>query len=473
VETRGGTCVFANSSMRPSISRNHAAASSSAARARATRRSTRGRVAPRGARTRRRRFSSLIRTRTPDPRRPSRRPWMVGGAEIAARRDGPLRGRAAGAEAPRRAQGPAHERWSASEAYARFRYEAQAARGAWTHPSIAQRSNDAGTHDDCGHRPDRVLHDGARRGRGLVTRFAAGKSLSCQERLALFLRVAQAVASRTSAASSPADLEALAHRCRAGREPEVLDFGARADHDADLKAGPRCRRAPGSCRHDRLHEPRAGDEATAPGFDFGADVFRAGSRPLRSCCRGDCRSSSGIGTLRRPFWKEICDDDPAPLGVVDPARSAADLGDVGAKALEKDRNDATPPSLNRPGRRARPAARADRGRPASTLHAVRKFARRNTALVAGGRLGIARDHLPRPRDLGQAVKATPRGTNSALVQERSEMGEYAREPRRGGRRRLRSGDATRAAPGTLLEASTARLRDWEWWGAIGPIDQRS
>ncbi|MFM9995780.1 MAG: tetratricopeptide repeat protein [Phycisphaerales bacterium] len=255
----------------------------------------------------------------------------------------------------------------------RFEHEGQML-ARLNHPGIAQ-IHDAGTADSGqGEQPYVAME--LIKGRSLT---AFGRTLITRERVELFLKVCEAVQHAHFNGVIHRDLKPANILVNAEGQPKVLDFGVA-----------------------RLTEPQAGATMhTEPGVLVGTlnymspEQVAGGSAPL------DTRSDVyALGVIlyellagRLPYEvnaraiaesaRIISEQDPAPLSTVSRVLRG-DLETICAKALEKD-----------PDRRYQSAAALAEdlrrylgdepivARPATTLYQLRKFARRNKALVGG------------------------------------------------------------------------------------------
>jgi WD40 repeat protein len=246
--------------------------------------------------------------------------------------------------------------------------------------------------------------------------------------------------------------------------PKVLDFGLAKITDADLALTTMQTRTGQLLGTIAYMSP---EQVTGDGaeVDFRCDVYALGV-VLYELLSG--RLPIEIGSRAFPqALKSICDDDPPPLGAIDRALRG-DLETIAAKALEKDRTRRYASVSELAGDvervlRHEPIA----ARPASTIYTVKKFARRNRALVAGGVSAVAALIVGLGIAVAQAVTATRARDELALEQKRSEFGEYVANVS-AAEAALRSGDAAGAA--TFLDAAPAGLRGWEWWELEGRVD---
>ena len=211
-----------------------------------------------------------------------------------------------------------------------------------------------------------------------VTADARGKSR--EERIDVFLRICGAVQFAHERGVVHRDLKPANILVDERGAPRVLDFGVARVTDGELRAITQSTIAGqlvGTLAYmspEQAAGARDAVDARADVYALGVILYEllAGRRPL-----------AVDDTTIPEAVRMICDRDPTLLGEIDPSLKG-DLETIAAKALEKE-----------PARRyASAAALADdlrrslehrpiHARPPSTMDQLRKFARRNRALVAG------------------------------------------------------------------------------------------
>ena len=270
--------------------------------------------------------------------------------------------------------------FAGSSSLRRFRHESEIL-GKLRHPNIAQ-VHDAGTFDH---------GDGAQpffameliKGQPLV-KYADAESLDTRQRIGLFVKVCDAVQHAHHKGVIHRDLKPDNILVDEHGEPKVLDFGVARITDSDIRAT--------TLRTDigeligtvpYMSPEQVGGDPDE--LDTRSDVYSLGVvlyELLAGRLPHDLRDKKIPEAVRM-----IGEEDPIPLSSAD--RSfRGDLDTMVAKALEKDRNR----RYQSAGDLAADARRylTDEpivARPASTFYQLRKFARRNRALV-GGVLGM-------------------------------------------------------------------------------------
>ncbi len=269
-----------------------------------------------------------------------------------------------------------HRGAASSQMVARFRHEAEIL-GRLRHPNIAQ-VHEAGTFDSGeGARPYFAME--FVRGRPLQ-RHCDEEKLGTQERLQLFVKICDAVQCAHHHGVIHRDLKPDNILVDEFGEPKVLDFGVARITDSDIKAttlrtdiGQLIGTVPYMSPEQVTGDPHE--------LDTRSDVYTLGVVLYELLC----------GRLPYKLLEKsipeaarvIREDDPTPLSSVNRV-FRGDLETIVAKALEKDKD-----------RRYQTAAElsadirhflADEpifARPASTFYQLRKFTRRNRALVVG------------------------------------------------------------------------------------------
>jgi non-specific serine/threonine protein kinase/serine/threonine-protein kinase len=262
------------------------------------------------------------------------------------------------------------------QALKRFRYESEIL-GRLRHPNIAQ-VYDAGTYDEGeGGQPYFAME--LVKGRRLL-QFCAAEDLSTRKRLEIFAKVCDAVQFAHHKGVIHRDLKPDNILVDDFGEPKILDFGVARATDSDIQAttlqtdiGQLIGTVP-----YMSPEQVAGDPAE---LDTRSDVYSLGVvlyELLADRLPHDLREKSIPEAVRI-----IGEQDPTPLSSISRIYRG-DLDTITSKALEKEKN-----------RRYQTATElaadirhylADEpvvARPASTFYKLRKFSRRNRAVVAG------------------------------------------------------------------------------------------
>jgi non-specific serine/threonine protein kinase/serine/threonine-protein kinase len=261
-------------------------------------------------------------------------------------------------------------------AMTRFRHEAEIL-GRLQHPNIAQ-VYDAGTFDEGqGAQPYFAME--FVKGEPLI-RHAESKSLGIQDRLALFVRVCDAVQYAHHQGVIHRDLKPDNILVDDFQEPKTLDFGVARATDSDIQAttlrthiGELIGTVPYMSPEQVTGDPNE--------LDTRSDVYSLGVVLYELIC-GRLPHDVTNRTIPEAV-RLIREEEPTPLSSVN-RTFRGDLDTIVAKALEKDKN-----------RRYQTAAElaadvrhylGDQpivARPPSTIYQLRKFARRNKALVGG------------------------------------------------------------------------------------------
>ena len=356
----------------------------------------------------------------------------------------------------------------------RFRQEAQIL-GRLQHPSIAQ-ILEAGVADDGDGSPLPFIVMELVHGQALLE-FARDHKLSMRERLELMAVIGDAVhyahqngvvhrdlkPGNILVIDDPSQSPGMAMPGLSRGQPKILDFGVARLTDADIQtvtlhttAGELIGTVP-----YMSPEQAAGDPAQ---LDWRSDVYSLGVILYELLTN---RLPQNVRHLMvHEAVRVIREEDPTPAGSVDRSLRG-DVETILAKALEKDKT-----------RRYQSAAEmaADIRRylmeqpiaaqPASALYRLRKFARRNKAVVSGAAIAF-----------GAMMLATVFSTRQAIVAERARVEEY----RLRGVADERTAEAQRqayrasmvAASSALrhhevseskrhLDAAPEHLRGWEW-----------
>jgi tetratricopeptide (TPR) repeat protein len=262
------------------------------------------------------------------------------------------------------------------QALKRFRYESEIL-GRLRHPNIAQ-VYDAGTYDEGeGGQPYFAME--LVKGRRLL-QFCAAKDLNTHQRLELFAKICDAVQFAHHKGVIHRDLKPDNILVDDFGEPKILDFGVARATDSDIQAttlqtdiGQLIGTVP-----YMSPEQVAGDPAE---LDTRSDVYSLGVvlyELLADRLPHDLRDKSIPEAVRI-----IGEQDPTPLSSISRIYRG-DLDTITAKALEKekDRRYQTVTGLAADIRRYL-ADEPVVARPASTFYKLRKFSRRNRAVVAG------------------------------------------------------------------------------------------
>lgn len=213
-----------------------------------------------------------------------------------------------------------------------------------------------------------------------LTRYAARRSLSIRDRLALFARVCEGVDWAHRRGVVHRDLKPDNVLVDAAGEPKILDFGIARATAADsgvatlkTEIGQLLGTLPYMSPEQAKGDPGA--------IDLRSDVYSLGVM-LYELLSGRLPADFARTTVPAAL-RAIEEEDAPPLGSLDPALGG-DLEVIAAKALEKDRE-------RRYGSASELAADLARfsndepivARPPSALYAFSKFARRNRGLVGG------------------------------------------------------------------------------------------
>lgn len=299
--------------------------------------------------------------------------------------------------------------------------------------------------------------------------------LGVRERLALFVKICDAVQYAHQQGVIHRDLKPGNILVDERGEPKILDFGVARATDADVQVTTQqtdVNQLIGTLAY-MSPEQVSGDPAA---LDARSDIYTLGVvcyELLTGRRPHDLRQRSIPEAVRA-----IREDDPAPLSSIE--RSfRGDLDTIVAKALEKDRTRryATAAELAADIRHYL-AHEPISARPASTIYQLRKFARRNAALVGGVALAFIGLFVGLIVSTWQAWRATvaehAAKQQTVLAEQRLGEAQAARaqadEQRRAAERSRDEADAaTRflaemlesAAPGALgREATIREVLDW-------------
>ncbi len=258
----------------------------------------------------------------------------------------------------------------------RFRHEAQVL-GQLQHPGIAQ-IYEAGTADTGeGGQPFFAMELVA--GESLLE-YAAARSLGTRERLALVALVCDALHHAHQKGVIHRDLKPANVLVTAAGQPKILDFGVARATDSDLQtvtvqtdAGQLVGTVP-----YMSPEQTSGDPAA---IDIRSDVYAAGVLAyelLTGRLPYDVR-----GKLIHEAVRVIREEEPSRLSSIDRSLRG-DVETILAKALEKDKDRRYQSAVELAADiRRQLADEPIVARPASALYLLRKFARRNKAIVGG------------------------------------------------------------------------------------------
>jgi tetratricopeptide (TPR) repeat protein len=258
----------------------------------------------------------------------------------------------------------------------RLRHEAQVL-ARLDHPAIA-RIHEAGT-DDYGHGPQPWFAMELVRGQPLV-RHAERQALPIEGRLRLLAEVCDAVHHAHQKGVVHRDLKPANVLVDENGHPRVLDFGVARVTDQDLNRTTRLTRADEVIGTLAYMSPEQ-VEADAARLDARSDVYALGVMAYELLTGRLPHDVAHLGVAQAA--RTIVEEEPTRLGSVD-RRLRGDIETIVAKALEKD------PARRYPSAEALAsdlrrhlASEPIRARPPSAAYQVRKFARRNKALVGG------------------------------------------------------------------------------------------
>jgi tetratricopeptide (TPR) repeat protein len=291
----------------------------------------------------------------------------------------------------------------------RFKHETEIL-GRLKHPNIAQ-VYDAGTFDEGGGAQPYFAMELVK-GRPL-TAYCDAKKLGTRQRLQLFARICDAVQHAHQRGIIHRDLKPDNVLVDDGGEPKILDFGVARTTDHDIRVT--------TLRTDvgmlvgtvpyMSPEQVAGDPHE---LDMRSDVYALGVllyELLAGCLPHDVTDKPIPEAVRI-----IGQEDPTPLSSVN-RQFRGDLDTIAAKALERDKE-----------RRYESAAAlaadvrhflADEpivARPASALYQLRKFARRNKALVGAVTVAFVALAAGTVVATSQAVRASAEAARARTVQ---------------------------------------------------------
>lgn len=280
----------------------------------------------------------------------------------------------------------------------RFAQEAQAL-ARLHHPNIAQ-IYDAGTIDTpTGSQPFLAME--MIEGEPIV-RYAQERVLPITDRLALFMKLCDAVEHMHGANIVHRDLKPDNILVDALAEPKLIDFGVALL--ADRQAGATTHTAAGQLLGTMSYMSPEQASGGPAGVDHRSDVYSLGmilyellaGRPPYKVDRHMLHES--LRTIR--------EDEPAPLGATDRAL-AGDLEAIVAKALEKEKERRYQSAADLAADLRRYAEhRPVQARQPSALYRARKFTRRRRALVAGCCAVVATLLLGMAATTWQALEAT-------------------------------------------------------------------
>ncbi|MHC4129504.1 MAG: tetratricopeptide repeat protein, partial [Planctomycetota bacterium] len=295
-------------------------------------------------------------------------------------------------------------------ALGRFRHESEIL-GRLQHPNIAQ-VYDAGTFDE-GHGVQPYFAMEFIRGRPLLE-YAEVKGLGTRERLGLFIKICDAVQYAHHKGVIHRDLKPDNVLVDDLGEPKVLDFGVARATDADIQVttlrtdiGQLIGTVPYMSPEQVTGDPHE--------LDTRSDIYSLGVVLYELMCGRlphDLKEKSIPEAAR-----VIREEDPTPLSSVNRV-FRGDIETIVAKALakEKDRRYQTAAELAADLRHYL-ADEPIVARPPSTFYQLRKFARRNKALVGGVSVAFAALALGTVVATWQAVNARAEAATSAAINE--------------------------------------------------------
>ncbi len=334
---------------------------------------------------------------------------------------------------------------ASSEAERRFRVEAEVL-GWLQHPGIAQIFEAGTAETDLGLQPFFAME--FVEGEDLAEHARSGE-LGVRERLELVAAVCDAVEYAHQKGVIHRDLKPGNILVDASGQPKVLDFGVARAIDADLQTTT-LQTSAGQLVGTLAYmspEQAAGDPRE---LDTRSDVYALGVICFELCSGRLPHALAGLSVAQAV--RVIQEEDTTRLSSIDLAFHG-DVDTIVSTALEKDKNRRYPSAAAMAADIRRFLADEPiQARPTSTLYRLRKFARRNRALVGG---------------IAATFVALVAGTVLATwfaIREAEQNAEATRQTYRAGMmvaaNAVETGRVDRAA--VQLEASPESLRGWEW-----------
>ncbi|WZO99343.1 protein kinase [Isosphaeraceae bacterium EP7] len=311
--------------------------------------------------------------------------------------------------------------------------------------------------------------------RGLpLDQYADRHGLDLDARVGLVARVCDAVQHAHDRGVIHRDLKPANILVEEAGQPKVLDFGVARATDADLLTGAGLTRTgqvlgtPNYMSPEQVTADPAAIDRRADVYALGVILFELAAHRLPY--RLEDRNLAEAARL-------ILEQDPPRLGSLDP-ELRGDVETIVAKALEKDPARRYPSAADLAADLRRWLAHEPiRARPPSALYQLRKFARRNAALVGGVLTTVAALVLGLVGTLlfavGEARQRTQaeRNARAAFGEKREAMSQAYRARLAAAVAALSAHDVAGAA--RQLDAAPEELRGWEWRHLHSRLDDSS